>query len=158
MARPKAKVFGDLRDELQRSLARRAALDLTKPFEPRCTPASTSSRPSTAGNWSTWVYDIREGDPTFFSAVGLEEMVAGRGAPQDGVGQLNKKAREAGVETLYVVRLGDDGKPLKVWSYTPRQTSGSLSLCHGEITRTAVETGDVKLTLERRTAKRSCAS
>lgn len=154
VARPKGKVFGDLRDTNYSEVwLDGRPLDLTKPFEAEVYPGKHLIQAVDGeGNWSTWVYDIREGATlTFFSAVGLEEMVLDG---PDGVlrktasGQLNKKAREAGVETLYVVRLGDDGKPLKVWSYTPRQGQW-LRLersATGEITRTAVETGDVELT------------
>ncbi|MCO4768448.1 MAG: hypothetical protein KDA24_00350 [Deltaproteobacteria bacterium] len=156
VARPKGKVFGDLRDTNYSEVwLDGRPLDLTKAFELEVYPGRHLIQAVDAdGRWSTWVYDIREGATlTFFSAVGLEEMVLD--GPDGVLGKtasntVAKKAREAGLDHVYVVRLGDDGKPLRVWYFETRTIAWTRleRSATGEITRTTVATEEVELTPE----------
>jgi|GEM_PF-2002619 len=158
VARPKGKVFGDLRDTNYSEVwLDGRPLDLTKAFELDVYPGRHLIQAvDSDGRWSTWVYDIREGASlTFFSAVGLEEMVLDG---PDGVlkktatNTVLKKAREAGLNTVFVVRVDEDGKAVKVWQFTPRDASWvRLERSEtGQITRTAVATEEVELSPEER--------
>ena len=158
VARPKGKVFGDLRDTNYSEVwLDGRPLDLTKAFELDVYPGRHLIQAVDAdGRWSTWVYDIREGASlTFFSAVGLEEMVLDG---PDGVlrktasNTVSKKGREAGLEAVFVVRLDEDGKATKVWQFSPRDQSWTrLERSEtGQITRTTVSTEEVELSAAER--------
>jgi hypothetical protein len=156
VARPKGKVFGDLRDTNYSEVwLDGRPLDLTKPFELDVYPGRHLIQAVDAdGRWSTWVYDIREGASlTFFSAVGLEEMVLDG---PDGVlrktasNTVAKKAREGQLEHVFVVRLDDQGKATRVWQFSTRDASWTrLERSEtGQITRTTVTTEEAELTPE----------
>ena len=150
VARPKGKVFGDLRETNYSEVwLDGSPLDLTKAFESEVYPGRHLIQAvDQDGKWSTWVYDIREGATlTFFSAVGIEETVLDG---PDGVlrktatSTVSKKTRSEGTETLFVVRLDPDGKPTKVFQFDPRSQSWArLERSEtGEITRTEVPSGE----------------
>jgi len=150
VARPKGKVFGDLRETNYSEVwLDGSPLDLTKAFESEVYPGRHLIQAvDQDGKWSTWVYDIREGATlTFFSAVGIEETVLDG---TDGVlrktatSTVSKKTRSEGTETLFVVRLDPDGKPTKVFQFDPRSQSWArLERSEtGEITRTEVPSGE----------------
>lgn len=156
VARPKGKVFGDLRDTNYSEVWMDSRpLDLTKPFELSVYPGRHLIQSvDEEGRWSTWVYDIREGGSlTFFSAVGLEQMVLDG---PEGVlrktasSTVAKKAREDGLRTVFVVRLDDDGKARKVFQFTLRSATWTLLERSetGQITRTTVSTEEEELTRE----------
>ncbi len=150
VARPKGKVFGDLRDTNYSEVwLDGSPLDLTKAFELEVYPGRHLIQAvDQDGKWSTWIYDIREGATlTFFSAVGIEETVLDG---PDGVlrktatSTVLKKTRAEGTETLFVVRLDPDGKPTKVFQFDPRSQAWSRleRSATGEITRTEVPSGE----------------
>lgn len=158
VARPKGKVWGDLRDTNYREVwLDGRPLDLTKAFEQEVYPGKHLVQAvDDAGKWATWYYDIREGASiTLFSAKGLQELVLD-GA--DGVlrsvatSTLAKKARDEDLEDVFIVRLDEDGEPTVVWQFTRRGAVWSrLERSEtGQITRTQVAAGEEDLTPEER--------
>jgi len=156
VARPKGKVFGDLRDTNYSEVWMDSGpLDLTKPFELSVYPGRHLIQAvDEEGRWSTWVYDIREGGSlTFFSAVGLEEMVLDgpEGVLRKSASStVAKKAREDGLRAVFVVRLDDDGKAQKVFQFTLRSATWTMLERSetGQIMRTTVRTEEEELSPE----------
>ena len=155
VARPKGKVWGDLRETNYREVwLDGRPLDLTKAFEQEVYPGKHLIQAvDDEAKWATWYYDIREGAAIeLFSAKGLQELVL---AGPDGVlksvatSTMVRKARDENLETIYVIRLDEDGEPATVWQFTKK---GAVWLRlerseSGQITRTEVEAG-VELTPE----------
>lgn len=157
VARPKGKIWGDLRETNYREVwLDGRPLDLTKAFEQQVYAGKHLVQAvNDDGHWDTWYYDIREGASLeLFSAVGLQELVL---AGADGVllsvatSTLSKKLRDENLNDAYIVRLDEDGEPIMVWQFTRR---GAVWLRlerseTGQLTRTEVAAGE-ELTPEER--------
>ncbi len=126
VARPKGKIWGDLRETNYREVwLDGRPLDLTKAFEQEVYAGKHLIQAvNDEGQWATWYYDIREGASlTLFSAIGLQELVL---AGADGVlrsvatATLSKKLRDEDLEQAYIIRLDEDGEPRTVWQFTRR--------------------------------------
>ena len=157
VARPKGKVFGDLRETNYREVwLDGRPLDLTKAFEMEVYAGRHLIQAvDDEAKWDTWYYDIREGASiTLFSAKGLQELVL-NGA--DGVlrtvatSTMSRKTRDASLDDVYIVRLDEDAEPTVVWQFTRKGAVWSrLERSEtGEITRTEVAAGE-ELTPEER--------
>ncbi len=126
VARPKGKIWGDLRETNYREVwLDGRPLDLTKAFEQEVYAGKHLIQAvDDDGKWATWYYDIREGASlTLFSAKGLQELVlAGADGVLRGVARstLTKKTRAEGLEDAFIIRLDEDGEPTTVWQFTRR--------------------------------------
>ncbi len=126
VARPKGKIWGDLRETNYREVwLDGRPLDLTKAFEQEVYAGKHLIQAvDDDGKWATWFYDIREGASlTLFSAQGLQELVlAGADGVLRGVATstLTKKTRAESLEDAYIIRLDEDGEPVTVWQFTRR--------------------------------------
>lgn len=156
ISRPKGKVFGDLRETNYSEVwLDGRPLDLTKPFEAEVYPGRHLVQAvDSDGRWSTWLYDIREGATlTLFSGVGIEQTVL---EGPDGVlgpiatNTLAKKARQNELSVLFVVLLGAESKPQKVWQFDVRtQVWSRLERSEtGQIVKTEVVTEEAELSPE----------
>ncbi len=126
IARPRGKVYGDMRGTNYREVwLDGQQLDLTKAFETTVLPGKHLVQAvDDQGRWTSFVRDVKEGGTiTFFSALGMEQMVLE--GPDSvlraiAVTTLSQKAREEGITEFYIVTLDPKGQtPPKVLRYVP---------------------------------------
>ncbi len=125
IARPKAKVYGDMRSTNYREVwLDGEQLDLTKAFEKAIlTGDHLVQAVDDQGQWSTWMRGMKEGATlTFFSAAGAEQMLL---EGPDGVlanvaaSSLSRRARKENLESIFIVAFQGEGAAPKVVRYEP---------------------------------------
>ncbi len=125
IARPKAKVYGDMRSTNYREVwLDGEQLDLTKAFEKAIlTGDHLVQAVDDQGQWSTWMRGMKEGATlTFFSAAGAEQMLL---EGPDGVlanvaaSSLSRRARKENLTSIFIVAFQGEGAAPKVVRYEP---------------------------------------
>ena len=143
IARPKAKVYGDMRATNYREVwLDGAQLDLTKAFELAVLSGDHLVQAvDDQGQWSTWMRGMKEGATlTFFSAEGAEQMLVDG---PDGVlanvaaSSLGRRARTEKLDAIYIVAFASEGAAPKVVRYEPgSETWTKLAMVDGVLSQT----------------------
>lgn len=143
ISRPKAKVYGDMRNTNYREVwLDGKQLDLTKAFEMSVlTGEHLVQAVDDQGQWSTWMRKMPEGSTlTFFSAAGAEQMIL---AGPEGVlanvaaSSISRRARKENLEKVYIVHYPGEGAAPKVVLYEPgAQQWTKLEMVDGVLSQT----------------------
>lgn len=146
IARPKAKVYGDMRSTNYREVwLDGEQLDLTKAFEKAIlTGDHLVQAVDDQGQWSTWMRGMKEGATlTFFSAAGLEQMLL---QGPEGVlanvaaSSLSRRARKENLTSIFIVTFQAEGAAPKVVRYEPGAEQWTrLEMVDGVLSQTTSE-------------------
>jgi hypothetical protein len=142
IARPKAKVYGDMRSTNYREVwLDGEQLDLTKAFEKALLAGDHLVQAvDDQGQWSTWMRRMKEGATlTFFSGAGAEQMLL---EGPDGVlanvaaSSLGRRARKEKLKSVYIVAFQGEGAAPKVVRYEPAsETWTKLEMIDGVLSQ-----------------------